>query len=109
MTVESCSSSFDYHKIICISSRISADKELWLSKFAELHVFRMGENSELFMFLRLSIKVRVPNPKSATFEDVYFPPVASEVGEGRSLNTNELHNFEKFLETNQQLIFFIRK
>ena len=40
--------------------------------------------------------------KPAAFEDVYLHPVASKASGGRILNTNQLHNIEQLLDTNQQ-------
>ena len=39
----------------------------------------------------------------AAFADAYFPPVASKASGGNILNTNQLHNIEQLLITNQQL------
>ena len=72
MTVESCSSTFNHPGFICISSLMFAKRELWLSKIVEIHVSRMGENSELFRFPRFSIKARLFNPKAGSIQGCLF-------------------------------------
>ena len=46
---ESRSSFFHYPWIICLLSRISDQRGLMLSKILDLHVFKMGESSQLFL------------------------------------------------------------
>ena len=49
----------------------------------------MDESSELFLF---PIKTRFPNPEAGGIR-------------GRNLNTNQLHNIEQLLNTNEQLFW----
>ena len=58
LITESCFTSFKYRKTKCISSHNCTKKELWLSIVVEIHLFRVGEFSELFIF---PIKAKLPN------------------------------------------------
>ena len=98
---KSCSSFLKYPRDIHFSFRNTTNSELWLYKFVEIHVFKFGEVSELFLF---STEARFLILKPAALEDVHLHPVASEASGVRILNTNQLHNIKQLLKTNQKLI-----
>ena len=80
MIDKSGSSSFNYPGKVP-STRNSTNRELWLSKVVEVHVFKVGENSELFLFpSRLGSLILKP----AAFKDAYLPLIAHP----------QLHNIE---------------
>ena len=92
----------NYPRGIYLSSSYSTQSELWFSKVVEIHVFENGENSKLILFPSRLGSITL---KPAAFEDVYLPPVAIKASGGRILNTNQLHNKEQVVNTNQQLFF----
>ena len=89
-------SQLEHHESI---RKLSSVNKGLFSKVVQIYVYKIGENSDLFLF---PTKARFPTLKPAAFEDVYLHPVASKASGGRILNTNQLHNKEQVVNTNQQ-------
>ena len=62
----------------------------------------MSEYSDIFLFPKRLSSVTL---KPAAFEDVYIPSVTNKASGGHILNTDQLPNFEQYLNTNKQLFF----